>query len=37
LAEPESGETNGQEKQRDESDGSEITALPPKERCVESP
>lgn len=39
LADPESGETNGREKQRDESDGSEITALPPRERerCVGSP
>lgn len=34
LADPESGETNGREKQRDESDGSEITALPPREREV---
>lgn len=33
LADPESGETNGREKQRDESDGSEITALPPREVC----
>lgn len=33
MADPESGETNGREKQRDESDGSEITALPPREVC----
>lgn len=33
LADPKSGETNGREKQRDENDDSEITALPPREVC----